>query len=129
MYRRSRRRFRRRRLLIGGAVVLAAGAAGYAGVKLAQKDADQIEEYTGVPVEELSDEDLQGAMDELNIESMEMDEEDYAALEAEPDAEGVDATAAAPSYLEELEQLAALRDQGIISDEEFEAKKGQLLGL
>ena len=27
------------------------------------------------------------------------------------------------------EKLAALRDQGIISGEEFEAKKGQLLGL
>ena len=129
MYRRSRRRFRRRRLLIGGAVVLAAGAAGYAGVKLAQKDADQIEEYTGVPVEELSDEDLQGAMDELNIESMELDDQDYAALEAESGEAPAEGSEAAPSYLEELEQLAALRDQGIISDEEFEAKKGQLLGL
>jgi hypothetical protein len=129
MYRRSRRRFRRRRLLIGGAVVLAAGAAGYAGVKLAQKDADQIEEYTGVPVEELSDEDLQGAMDELNIESMELDDQDYAALEAEPEAAPAEAPGEETSYLEELEQLAALRDQGIISDEEFEAKKGQLLGL
>ena len=129
MYRRQRRRFRRRRLLIGGAVVLAAGAAGYAGVKLAQKDADQIEEYTGVPVEELSDEDLQGAMDELNIESMELDDQDYAALEAESGEAPAEAPAAEPSYLEELEQLAALRDQGIISAEEFEAKKGQLLGL
>ncbi len=33
------------------------------------------------------------------------------------------------SYLDELERLAGLRDQGIITDEEFEAKKGQLLGL
>jgi hypothetical protein len=33
------------------------------------------------------------------------------------------------SYLEELEKLAALRDQGIITDEEFEVKDGQLLGL
>ena len=135
-YRRSRRRFRRRRILFGGAVLLAAGGAAYAGVKLAQKDADQIEEYTGVPVEELNDEELQGAMDELGIQSMEMDEEDYAALEAEPDyapAEPVSPPATAPagetSYLEELEKLAALRDQGIISDEEFQAKKGQLLGL
>jgi hypothetical protein len=123
-----RRRLRRRRLLVGGAVVLAAGGAAYAGVKLAQKDADRIEEYTGVPVEELSDEDLHGAMDELGVQSMEMDEEDYAALGAEPGA----ATAGPPaetSYLEELEKLAALRDQGIITDEEFEAKKGQLLGL
>ena len=110
-------------------MVLAAGAAGYAGVKLAQKDADQIQEYTGVPVEELSDQDLQAAMDELGIEGMEMDEEDYAALEAESSEAPAEAPAAQPSYLEELEQLAALRDQGIISDEEFQAKKGQLLGL
>lgn len=128
-YRRSRRRFRRRRLLVGGAVVLAAGGAAYAGVKLAQKDADRIEEYTGVPVEELSDQDLQGAMHELGIESMEMDEEDYAALEAEPDMAPAEAPAAEPSYIEELEKLGSLRDQGIISDEDFEAKKGQLLGL
>jgi hypothetical protein len=33
------------------------------------------------------------------------------------------------SYLEELERLVALRDQGIISDEEFATKDGQLLGL
>jgi division protein CdvB (Snf7/Vps24/ESCRT-III family) len=110
-------------------VLLAAGGAAYAGVKLAQKDANQIEEYTGVPVEELSDEDLQGAMDELGIESMEMDEQDYAALGAEPDAAPAEAPAAETSYLEELEKLAALRDQGVISNEDFEAKKGQLLGL
>ena len=34
-----------------------------------------------------------------------------------------------PSYIEELEKLASLRDSGIISEEEFEAKKKQLLGL
>ena len=125
-----RRRRRRRRLLVGGAVVLAAGGAAFAGAKLAQKDADRIEEHTGVPVEELSDEDLQGAMDELGVQSMEMDEQDYAALGAEPVAAPAEAPPAAEtSYLEELEKLAALRDQGIITDEEFQAKKGQLLGL
>jgi len=127
-YRRSARRFRRRRILFGGAVLLAAGGAAYAGVKLAQKDADRIEEYTGVPVEELNDEELQGAMDELGIQSMEMAEEDYAALGAEPGGAPAE-PAAEPSYLEELEKLAALRDQGIITDEEFQTKKGQLLGL
>ena len=117
--------------------MLAAGGAAYAGVKLAQKDADRIEEYTGVPVEELNDEELQGAMDELGVQSMEMSEEDYAALGAEPGTAPAEAsteeTAPLPStegsYLEELEKLAALRDQGIITDEEFQAKKGQLLGL
>jgi division protein CdvB (Snf7/Vps24/ESCRT-III family) len=110
-------------------VLLAAGGAAYAGVKLAQKDADRIEEHTGVPPEELSDEDLQGVMDELNIESMELDDEDYAALDAAPDEAPAEAPAKETSYLEELEKLAALRDQGIITDEEFQAKKGQLLGL
>ena len=49
--------------------------------------------------------------------------------EAAPLTEPAEAPAAETSYLEELEKLAALRDQGIISDEDFEAKKGQLLGL
>ena len=34
-----------------------------------------------------------------------------------------------PDYIAELERLAQLRDQGIVSKEEFEAKKKQLLGL
>jgi len=39
------------------------------------------------------------------------------------------AEAAEPDYMAELEQLAKLRDQGILSPEEFEAKKAQILGL
>jgi type II secretory pathway pseudopilin PulG len=39
------------------------------------------------------------------------------------------AAAGEPDYMAELEQLAKLRDQGVISDEEFEAKKKQLLGI
>jgi Short C-terminal domain len=31
--------------------------------------------------------------------------------------------------MEELERLAQLRDQGIITDEDFEAKKVQILGI
>jgi Short C-terminal domain len=34
-----------------------------------------------------------------------------------------------PEYVGELERLAQLRDQGILSDEEFEAKKKQILGI
>jgi hypothetical protein len=37
--------------------------------------------------------------------------------------------AAEPGYMAELERLAQLRDQGIVSEEEFNAKKKQLLGL
>ena len=34
-----------------------------------------------------------------------------------------------PEYIAELERLAQLREQGIVSEEEFQAKKKQLLGL
>jgi hypothetical protein len=35
----------------------------------------------------------------------------------------------APDYAAELEQLAKLKQQGILTDEEFEAKKKQILGI
>ncbi len=39
------------------------------------------------------------------------------------------AAPAAPDYAAELEQLAQLKAQGILTDEEFEAKKKQILGI
>src|SRR5436190_23907988 len=39
------------------------------------------------------------------------------------------AAPAEPGYIAELERLAQLREQGIVSEEEFEAKKKQLLGI
>jgi hypothetical protein len=39
------------------------------------------------------------------------------------------AAPAAPDYAAELEQLAQLKQQGILTDEEFEAKKKQILGI
>jgi hypothetical protein len=39
------------------------------------------------------------------------------------------AAAAGPDYAAELEQLAQLKAQGILTDEEFEAKKKQILGI
>jgi hypothetical protein len=47
---------------------------------------------------------------------------------AEP-APAAPAGPAQPAYIAELEQLAQLRDQGVISSEDFEAKKKELLGL
>jgi hypothetical protein len=38
-------------------------------------------------------------------------------------------TPAEPDYAAELEKLAQLKNQGIINDEEFEAKKKQILGI
>jgi hypothetical protein len=34
-----------------------------------------------------------------------------------------------PGYVAELEKLAQLRDQGVITSDDFEAKKKQLLGI
>ena len=39
------------------------------------------------------------------------------------------AAAPEPEYVGELERLAQLRDQGIITNEDFEAKKKQFLGI
>ena len=76
--RRRRRRRRRRLVLAGGAVV-------WAGHKLSQKDSQKIEEHTGKPPDELSDEEVEAAMDELGIEEQELTEEDKAAIEAADD--------------------------------------------
>jgi membrane protease subunit (stomatin/prohibitin family) len=46
--------------------------------------------------------------------------------------EAASAQAAAPeepAHMAELERLAQLRDQGVITSEDFEAKKKQLLGI
>lgn len=129
--RRVHRRRRRRRIIVGGAVLVAAGAAAYGAYKLSTADVGRIEQHTGQSVEELSDEELQQAMDDLGIESQELTEEDKAALETQG---GAEEEAGAPAgseadYLDQLERLAELHDKGIITDEEFEAKKQQLLGL
>jgi hypothetical protein len=39
------------------------------------------------------------------------------------------AAPAQPAYLAELEQLSQLKAQGVLTEEEFQAKKAQLLGL
>jgi hypothetical protein len=72
----------------------------------------------------LTDEELQQAMKDLNIQSQDLTDEDRAALQQQEAA-----PAEEPSYLDELERLSQLRDQGIITEEEFQAKKQQLLGL
>lgn len=116
MTRRRRRRRRRRRILLVGGMV----AIGYAGYKMSKRDVQRVEEQTGKNADELTDEQLEQAMDQLGIEKETMSDEEWAQAEA-ADAE--------PSYLDELERLGKLRDQGILTDEEFEAKKKSLLGL
>lgn len=127
--RRTRRRIRRRTIMVGGFMLLAAGGT-YAAVKLSQKDAQRIEQHTGLPPDQLEDQDLEQAMEELNIQSQPLTDEDKAALsggEQTPQAAGSDM--GDPSYLAELEKLGELRDKGVITEEEFNAKKKELLGL
>jgi len=135
--------------------MLILGATAGVAYKLGKNQAEQIQEYTGYPPDQLSEEDLKAAMADLNIEPEPLDEEDRQVLaEAEqapdPAAAPPPAPAAAapppppaaaappppppaapaqPDYIEELKRLAQLRDAGIITNEEFEAKKKQLLGL
>ena len=133
--RRGRRRMSRRmrrRMVIGGMVVLGVG---YGAYKLTQTQVQQVEQHTGKKAEDLSEEELEGAMDELGIESQEPTDEEIAMLEAENEPDEKSATQAASqgttdqSYLDELERLASFRDQGVITQEEFDAKKKDLLGL
>ena len=62
--------------MVGGAVLLAVGGAAYGGVKMSQKDADRIEEHAGASVEELTEEELIAAMEDLGIQSIELTEDD-----------------------------------------------------
>ena len=57
-----------------------AASAGAKAVKLSQQDAQKIEEATGMPPEDLEDQDLQEAMEELDIQSQPVTPEDEAAL-------------------------------------------------
>jgi hypothetical protein len=95
-------------------------ALGYAGYKLSQRNVERVEEHTGQQADELTDEQLEQAMDQLGIEKETMSDEEWAEVE-KADAQS--------DYIDELERLAELHKQGILTDEEFEAKKTQLLGL
>ncbi len=112
-----------------GALLILGATAGVA-YKLGKNQAQQIEEYTGYPPDQLSEEDLQAAMNDLGIEPEPLSPEDQQALQqTQSSAPAPAAEPAQPDYIEELQRLAQLRDAGIITNDEFEAKKKQLLGL
>ena len=100
--------------------------------KIGKNNAQRVEAYTGKPFDTLNEDELATAMYDLNIELPEEDESqvmgqlDDAAYDGQrTDDDYVDE----PDYIDELERLADLQEQGIITEEEFEAKKKQLLGL
>ena len=98
--------------------------------KMSKKDADRIEEHAGKSPEEMTDEELERAMAELNIEKQYREEGDQEyADESGDDYDDYYEEADEPDYLDELERLAQLKEQGILTEEEFEAKKKQLLDM
>lgn len=116
-------------MLVGGLVAFGAH-------KMSQKDAERIEQHTGVNPEELEDDELEKAMAELGIEDQTATPEELAQAggDAAPASPAAAPQAAAPSggssdYIVQLEKLASLRDAGVLTDEEFNAKKAQILGL
>ena len=116
--RRMRRRRRRRVLLVGG--LLAFGA-----YKLSSRDADRIQQETGTNPEDMTDQELEAAMDRLGIEKQyrdASDQEQSAAAAAAAPADG-----GMSSVIDDLERLAKLNSEGILTDEEFAAKKRELL--
>jgi hypothetical protein len=117
-----RRPVRRRRPL---ATMLAAGGIAAVAYNLGKNNVKQIEEYSGKPIDQMNEDELNASMNALGIElpDDEGDADDYDYDDYD------DAPAQEPDYLQELERLAALRDQGVITNEDFEAKKQQLLGL
>ena len=80
--RRVRRRTRRRRLIVGGAAVLMIGGS-YTSYKVSQQEAQQIEQSTGKPPEDLSEEQMEAALDDQGIQDQELTPEDEAAIEAD----------------------------------------------
>jgi hypothetical protein len=62
------------------------------------------------------------AQDQAAYEQQMAAQQAYAAQQAP-------AAPSAPDYAAELQQLAALKGQGLITEEEFEAKKKQILGI
>ena len=130
---RRRVRMRRRRILLTGGLIAVAVAGTATAVKMSQSDAQRIEAHTGKKPEDLTEQELETAINDLNIETQELSDADVTAIEA-TDAEPATAAPAPPAasgsdYITELKKLAELRDMGILTDEEFEAKKKQLLGL
>jgi hypothetical protein len=110
-----RRRRRRRVLLVGG--LLAFGA-----YKLSKRDADRIQQDTGTNPEDMTDEELESSMDRLGIEKQYRD-----AADQEQTAAAAPADDGMSSVIDDLERLAKLNSEGVLTDEEFAAKKRELL--
>ena len=60
---------------------------------------------------------------------MAMNDQMSGGYDDQPEPQSAPTAPAEPDYAAELQKLASLRDQGIISNEDYEAKKKQVLGI
>ncbi len=95
--------------------------------KMSKRDPDPIEEHTGNSADELSVQELEQAMADLNIEEQPLNNSDNEYIDHVESKE--DESSGGASYLDELERLSQLHDEGVITEYEFRAKKKQLLGI
>lgn len=123
--RRRRRRRRRRRIILAGGMIALGTTLVY---KMSKRDVERVEEKTGKSAEELSDEELRAAIEDLQIQVDELSDAEYAEVER-ADARYDEEEGQEEDFIAQLERLAGLRDKGIITDDEFEAKKKEILGL
>jgi hypothetical protein len=95
-----------------GSLLILGATAGVA-YKLGKNQAQQIQEYTGYPPEELSEDDLKAAMNDLNIQPEPLDEKDKQAIANTPAQPGSAPTqppssAGSGDYIEELKSFAGV---------------------
>jgi hypothetical protein len=69
------------------------------------------------------------AQDQAKYDQQVAAEQQAAYAQQQPAPTAAPAPAAAPDYMAELEKLAQLKNQGVITEEEFQAKKAQILGI
>lgn len=98
--------------------MLALGGTAAVAYKIGQNSVKQVEQHTGKSFDSLSEEELTSAINDLDID-----------LPADDQDEGDEAYIDEPDYIDELERLAGLKEKGIITEEEFQVKKKELLGL
>ena len=67
---------------MGGAAVLMIGGA-YSSYKMSQQEVKQIEQHTGKSADDLSEQEIEAAMDDLGIQDQELTAADEAAIETD----------------------------------------------
>jgi hypothetical protein len=114
-------------MFVAGAVLLAVGTSA---VKMSPNEVEQVEQYTGQKAEDLTEEQLDSAMEQLGIEGQEPSDQEIAMLEAEDQkAQPASGYSSPPEddMLSKLERLGTLKAQGLLTEEEFAVAKQKLL--